>query len=75
MSAKLQKFVELTTEKRGQRDYLAIGYVEFDQEKDFPWKVVRAGEDDKPSWFSSYPEAFQHLAEGLVPPSNVYTML
>lgn len=72
MSVSLEKYVEKERAYVGARDYLAVGYVEEDQSKDFPWKAVRAGGHE--SWHSSYAEAWQEVAKGLVPPSKVYTL-
>lgn len=72
MSVSLEKYVEKERAYVGARDYLAVGYVEEDRDADFPWKAVRAGGHE--SWHSSYAEAWQEVAKGLVPPSTVYTL-
>ncbi|ARB11561.1 hypothetical protein CB7_87 [Pectobacterium phage vB_PatM_CB7] len=56
MSVSLEKYVEEARAYAGARDYLAVGYVEEDQSKDFPWKAVRAGGHE--SWHSSYAGAW-----------------
>lgn len=69
MSAQLKKFAEPV----GRRDYLAVGYVQHNPDDcDVPFHACRA--DGSEDWFFSYADAWQFIAEGLVPPTKTYVM-
>lgn len=68
MSVQLKKFAEAMS----KRDYLAVGFVEWNPDRDVPFFATRA--DGAEDWFSSYSDAWKFVAEGLVPPNKTYVL-
>ena len=75
MTVKLQKFEEKERAYIGERDYLAVGYVEYvdrgNNRDELEWKVVTATGS---VWFSEYSDAWDYLSEGLVKPEPCYLL-
>lgn len=60
--------VELKEFHDGNKTFLAVGYVEYQEDKDSPYYAKHAtGQED---WFNSYERAFEFISEGLTPPRS-----
>lgn len=70
MSVKLKNF----TDPKSNRSYIAVGYVEVDEDpnKDWPYHAVPAEGED--SYHGHYHEALQELEKGLVRPEPLYSI-